>query len=77
MSSSISTGSGSSSTAQATITGQNGLIIINGDRVEVKNGKLFLNGVSYGAVNERSVVKYTVQGNVKKLFVDGVARNPD
>ncbi|MCO6440031.1 MAG: hypothetical protein J5I81_02855 [Nitrococcus mobilis] len=77
VSSSISTRSGSGSTAQASVSGQNGLIVINGDRVEVKDGKLFLNGVSYGTVGERSVVKYTVKGNVKKLSVDGVARNPD
>ncbi len=77
VSSSISMGSGSSSTAQASVTGQNGLIVINGDRVEVKDGKLFLNGVSYGRVGKHSVVKYTVKGNVKQLFVDGIARNPD
>lgn len=75
--SSTSSVSGSSSTAEATLTGQNGVIIINGDRVEVKNGKLSLNGVSYGTVGKQSVVKYTVQGRVKKLLVDGVERKPD
>lgn len=53
------------------------MIIINGDRVEIKDGKLTLNGVSYGTVSKQSVVKYTVNGKVKKLLVDGVERKPD
>ncbi|HET8700500.1 MAG TPA: hypothetical protein VFL97_02400 [Nitrococcus sp.] len=57
--------------------GQNGVITINGDRVEVKDGKLTLNGISYGTVGEQSVVKYIVHGSAKRLLVDGAERKPD
>lgn len=73
-SSSISSVSGSGLTAEATISGRNGQIVVNGDRIEVKDGKLTWNGVPYGRVDERAVVKYTVKDGVKKLFVDGVER---
>lgn len=75
--SSTSSVSGNRSTAEATLTGQNGVLIVNGDRVELNDGELTLNGVSYGTVSKRSVVKYTVKGNVKRLLVDGVERKPD
>ena len=74
VSSSMSSVSGSGSTAEATISGQNGQIVVNGDRIEVKDGKLTWNGVPYGEVDERAVVKYTVNGGEKRLFVDGVER---
>ncbi|HYE35361.1 hypothetical protein [Methylocaldum sp.] len=77
VSSSISSVSVGGSHAQAVITGQHGTIALNGDRVEVKDGRLTWNGVPHGVVGKNSVVKYTVNGTVKKLFVDGVERRPD
>jgi len=65
------------STAEATVSGQNGVITVNGDKVEIKDGRLSVNGIPYGTVGAHSVVKYTVNGKVKKLFVDGVERKPD
>jgi hypothetical protein len=77
VSSSISSVSVGGSHAQAVITGQHGTIALNGDRVEVKDGRLTWNGVPYGTVGKNSVVKYIVNGSVKKLFVDEIERQPD
>jgi hypothetical protein len=77
VSSSVSSVSLGGSHAQAVISGQQGIISINGDRVEVKDGRLTWNGVSYGTVGKNSVVKYIANGSVKKLFVDGVERSAD
>lgn len=74
---SVSSVSHGGSRAEAVISGRQGTISLNGDRVEVRDGKLMWNGVSYGTVGKHSVVKYTVDGSVKKLFVDGVERLPD
>jgi hypothetical protein len=74
---SVSSVSVGGSHAEAVISGPHGTISLNGDRVEVRDGKLTVNGVSYGTVGKNSVVKYTVHGSVKKLFVDGVERLPD
>ncbi|MGX2040794.1 hypothetical protein ACWJKU_11785 [Methylocaldum sp. MU1018] len=77
VSSSISSVSNGNSSAQAVITGQRGTVALNGDRIEVKDGRLTWNGVPHGTVGKNSVVKYIVNGTVKKLFVDGIERLPD
>ncbi|QFU00525.1 hypothetical protein FIU83_02585 [Halomonas sp. THAF5a] len=63
-------------TAEAVVTGPNAVIAVNGDRVEIKQGRLSLNGVPYGTVDERSVVIYRVTGVSKTLLVDGRERRP-
>lgn len=68
--------SGGHATAEAVVTGPNAVIAVNGDRVEIKQGRLSLNGVSYGTVDERSVVTYRVTGVRKTLLVDGRERRP-
>ncbi len=62
--------------AKSTITGTNGVIMVNGDTVKIQAGKLTLNSVSYGTVGDRSIVRYSVKGQIKKLFVDDVERHP-
>jgi hypothetical protein len=71
-----STQSSQSNSSESTITGSNGVIIVNGDTVKVENGRLTVNGVSYGTVENQSVVRYSVKGDTKKLFVDDVERHP-
>jgi hypothetical protein len=58
------------------MSGGNSVSIVNGDRVQIKGGKVTVNGSSYGAVKENAVVKYVVKRDEKKLFVDGVERKP-
>jgi hypothetical protein len=62
--------------AESTISGTNGVIVVNGDTVKMQAGKLTLNGVSYGTVGDRSIVRYSVKGQIKKLFVNDVERHP-
>lgn len=75
-SSSSSSSSSSDAASEMMFTGNSGTLRINDDTVEARNGVVTVNGVSYGPVNEQSVVKYTVRGNVKTLSVDGVIRKP-
>ncbi|BBA33256.1 uncharacterized protein sS8_1296 [Methylocaldum marinum] len=77
ISSSVSSVSLGHANGQAVISGQQGKISLNGDRVEVRDGRVTWNGVSYGAVGKKSIVTYVVDGSVKRLFVDGVERLPD
>ena len=60
----------------ATFTGKNGRASVNGDLVQANNGLLTVNGVSYGTVNQNSVITYIVQNQEKILSVDGVVRKP-
>ncbi|RAR63483.1 hypothetical protein BCL93_102222 [Onishia taeanensis] len=64
------------STVEAAVSGRNAVIDVNGDHVEIKDGRLTLNGVSYGRVQERSTVIYRIVGGEKRLLVDGVVRRP-
>jgi hypothetical protein len=72
-STSSSTGNFSS---EASFTAHNGVHKVNGDTVEVKDGSLSVNGVSYGQVEKNSLVKYSVKRNKKVLTVDGAVRQP-
>lgn len=74
--SSMSTISSSSSTVEAVVSGRNAQIDINGDHVEIKGGRLTLNGVFYGRVHDRSTVIYRVVNGEKTLLVDGRVRRP-
>ena len=53
-----------------------GVANILGDKVESKNGTVFINGVSFGSVPAGSEVKYVVTKSARTLFVDGKARGP-
>lgn len=65
-----------STSSESSISGTNGVIVVNGDTVKLQVGKLTLNGVPYGTVGNRPIVRYSVKGQVKKLFVDDVERHP-
>lgn len=62
--------------ASASMTGKNGIITINGDTVQVDNGKLTVNGLFYGMVDQHAVIRYNVHNGIKKLFVDNTERTP-
>ena len=73
--SSVSSGAASAgSSSEAIFTGNDGRHIVDGDVVEIKAGRLSVNGLPYGRVKTQSVVRYSVQGKKKTLFVDGVER---
>lgn len=60
----------------ATLIGKNGLARLNSDTIQTRNGLLTVNGIPYGQVGEKSLVRYTAKGNEKVLTVDGVVRTP-
>jgi ribosomal protein S6E (S10) len=72
----VNSTSSASSGSSARFTGKNGRVSVNGDLVQARDGVLTVNGVSYGTVDEKSVVQYTVRDGEKILTVDGVPRKP-
>lgn len=53
-----------------------GISNLNGEKVEVRDGTVYLNGQSYGAAPKNSEIKYVVSGASRTLYVDGKVRNP-
>ncbi|MGV3742854.1 MAG: hypothetical protein ACO1NO_11150 [Burkholderiaceae bacterium] len=70
-----SIGNGASQSVAA-ISGQNSVVVINGDTLRISAGNVSLNGVSYGQVDEDDRVEYRVRNGRKSLTVNGVARGP-
>lgn len=74
MTSSVSDSSHSNS--ELTFTANSGRHTVNDDVVEVKSGVLEVNGIPYGKVSDKSVIKYIVYGNKKAIYIDGKLREP-
>lgn len=74
------TSSSSSSSARAieeiTLSGTTGVAEFAGDKVELREGAVFVNGVSFGAVPSGAVVKYTKNAEGRTLFVGTEQRSP-
>jgi len=62
--------------SSATLIGKNGLARVDGDTIEARNGRLTVNGLPYGEVQDKSVIRYTTKGKEKTLTVDGLVRTP-
>ncbi|MBV7537947.1 hypothetical protein KW842_19425 [Duganella sp. sic0402] len=56
------------------IQGSSGVITVNGDKVELLNRVVYVNGVSYGPVPKVADIKYVVTKKDKTLYVDGKPR---
>lgn len=69
-------GNESDSVSEATIHGGNGILDIDGDKVEVTDGMVSVNGASYGAIHKDDVVTYQARGKTKTLLINGVERKP-
>ncbi len=72
--SSSSSSSSAGKTAEGSIVGEGSISVAN-HRVEVKGGKVTVDGVSFGEASESSTVRYLVTPSGAKLFVDGQLRN--
>ncbi|WP_192035343.1 hypothetical protein [Halomonas sp. YLGW01] len=68
--------SGAGSVVEAAVSGRNAVIEVNGDHVELADGRLTLNGTPYGRVDERSTVIYRLEDGERSLRVDGRIRQP-
>lgn len=53
-----------------------GVANILGDKVEAKNGTVFINGVSFGALPAHAEISYVVTRTQRTLYVDGKPRGP-
>ncbi|QTD95250.1 sugar ABC transporter ATPase [Burkholderia anthina] len=62
--------------AGAVLQGEHGTATVNGDRVELKAGTVYVNGVSYGSVTPAQTVEYDVARGKRTLRVDGDVRMP-
>jgi hypothetical protein len=60
----------------ATLRGGSAVADIQGDRVELRDRAVYVNGVSFGAVPAICEVRYVVTKTRRNLFVDGKPRNP-
>jgi hypothetical protein len=81
---STSSGSGTSSSSSSssggekeiTMSGTSGHAELAGDKIEVKEGVVFVNGTSYGSVPPGAEVKYAMNAEgIRALFVGGERRN--
>lgn len=64
----------SGASSEASFTGNDGRHTVNDDVIEIRQGQLSVNGVSYGTVSPQSFIRYRVQGDKKTLIVDGKMR---
>ncbi|RKE23741.1 hypothetical protein B0G76_8421 [Paraburkholderia sp. BL23I1N1] len=62
--------------AGAVLKGEQGTARVGGDTIELKEGTVYLNGISYGAVTPVQTVEYDVTPDSRTLRVDGKARAP-
>jgi hypothetical protein len=74
-----STISGSTSTSpdkkEVTLSGTSGMAELAGDKIQVKDGTVFVNGASFGSVPAGAEVKYTMTAEGRALYVGGQRRN--
>ncbi|AXL50065.1 sugar ABC transporter ATPase [Paraburkholderia caffeinilytica] len=60
----------------AVLKGERGTARVGGDTIELKDGAVYVNGISYGAVTPAQTVEYDVTRDKRTLAVDGKARSP-
>jgi hypothetical protein len=82
-SSSTSSGAGAASSSSSSSTGKNevtlsgktGIAELAGDKIELKDGTVFVNGISFGPVPAGAEVRYAINAEGRSLFVGGERRN--
>jgi len=62
--------------AGAVLQGEHGSATVDGDRIELKSGTVYVNGESYGSVTPAQTVEYDVARGKRTLRVDGDVRIP-
>lgn len=67
-----STASSSTSSNEVTLSGESGHAELAGDKIVIKDGKLFFNAKQVADLPAGAQVKYDVVGDAKKLYINGV-----
>ncbi|MEM5310453.1 sugar ABC transporter ATPase [Paraburkholderia sp. JHI869] len=62
--------------AGAVLQGEHASAQVQGDSVELRDGNVYVNDVSYGAVTHDQSVEYDVTRDKRTLLVDGKVRTP-
>lgn len=65
----VTASSASLAAQEVTLSGASGIAELAGDKVEIKDGVVFVNGVSFGPVPNGAIVKYTKTTEESLLFV--------
>ncbi|MDR0242817.1 MAG: sugar ABC transporter ATPase [Burkholderia sp.] len=60
----------------AVLQGDHAAATVNGDRIELRDGSVYVNGRSYGAVTPAQTVEYEAARDRRTLKVDGKVRTP-
>ncbi|WP_175864794.1 sugar ABC transporter ATPase [Burkholderia cepacia] len=60
----------------AVLQGDRATATVNGDRIELRDGIIYVNGRSYGAVTPAQTVEYEAAHDRRTLKVDGKPRTP-
>ncbi|WP_431291432.1 hypothetical protein [Burkholderia cepacia] len=60
----------------AVLQGERATATVNGDRIELRDGIVYVNGRSYGAVTPAQTVEYEAAHDRRTLKVDGKLRTP-
>ncbi|UXU85943.1 S26 family signal peptidase [Burkholderia sp. S-53] len=60
----------------AVLQGERATATVDGDRVELRDGTVYVNGRSYGAVTPAQTVEYEAAHDRRILKVDGKVRTP-
>ncbi|CAM2185113.1 sugar ABC transporter ATPase [Burkholderia cenocepacia] len=60
----------------AVLQGDRATATVDGDRIELRDGAVYVNGRSYGAVTPAQTVEYEAARDRRTLKVDGKVRTP-
>ncbi|MCA7967040.1 S26 family signal peptidase [Burkholderia cenocepacia] len=60
----------------AVLQGDRATATVDGDRIELRDGVVYVNGRSYGAVTPAQTVEYEAARDRRTLKVDGKVRTP-
>jgi len=61
---------------EAELYGEGAKATVAGDELEIKNGTIFVNKISFGTIPSSGKVKYLVLPSGRSLSVNGTKRNP-
>jgi len=58
------------------ISGAAGIVVVDRDTVELRDGQVYVNHESFGNVPQFCEIRYVVSKTSRTLYVDGKSRSP-